>query len=121
MEEEAEMAVRLSDSNGDGLLGLEDFTKLMEGTEEDRNKESELIGAFGMYEDIYIYGSATRHYRDTSVKIDNWELGHQCDAVSHWKITIGKMASVAMHRYLDGPLKNDNCHLAGLRDMVMCQ
>ncbi|KAF3632122.1 putative cytochrome 83B1-like [Capsicum annuum] len=101
MEEEAEMAVRLSDSNGDGLLGLEDFTKLMEGTEEDRNKESELIGAF--------------------VKIDNWELGHQCDAVSHWKITIGKMASVAMHRYLDGPLKNDNCHLAGLRDMVMCQ
>ncbi|MCD9642669.1 hypothetical protein HAX54_029576 [Datura stramonium] len=50
-EEEAEMAVRLSDSNGDGLLGLEDFTKLMEGMEEERNKESELIGAFGMYEE----------------------------------------------------------------------
>ncbi|XP_055833898.1 putative calcium-binding protein CML19 [Solanum dulcamara] len=48
--EEAEMAVRLSDSDGDGLLGLEDFTKLMEGMEEERNKESELIGAFGMYE-----------------------------------------------------------------------
>ncbi|XP_059311391.1 putative calcium-binding protein CML19 [Lycium ferocissimum] len=45
--EEAEMAVRLSDSDGDGLLGLEDFTKLME---EERNKESELIGAFEMYE-----------------------------------------------------------------------
>ncbi|KAH0713085.1 hypothetical protein KY289_009044 [Solanum tuberosum] len=48
--EEAEMAVRLSDSDGDGLLGLEDFTKLMEGMEEERNKESELMGAFGMYE-----------------------------------------------------------------------
>ncbi|KAH0715691.1 hypothetical protein KY284_008596 [Solanum tuberosum] len=44
--EEAEMAVRLSDSDGDGLLGLEDFTKLMEGMEEERNKESELMGAF---------------------------------------------------------------------------
>ncbi|CAN4119128.1 unnamed protein product [Withania somnifera] len=42
------MAVRLSDS--DGLLGMEDFTKLMEGMEEERNKESELIGAFAMYE-----------------------------------------------------------------------
>ncbi|XP_006340311.1 putative calcium-binding protein CML19 [Solanum tuberosum] len=48
--EEAEMAVRLSDSDGDGLLGIEDFTKLMEGMEEERNKESELIGGFGMYE-----------------------------------------------------------------------
>ncbi|KAK4358511.1 hypothetical protein RND71_020740 [Anisodus tanguticus] len=51
-EEEAEMAVRLSDSDGDGLLGLEDFTKLME---EERNKESELIGAFGMYEEMEGY------------------------------------------------------------------
>ncbi|KAK4369590.1 hypothetical protein RND71_013382 [Anisodus tanguticus] len=50
--EEAEMAVRLSDSDGDGLLGLEDFTKLME---EERNKESELIGAFGMYEEMEGY------------------------------------------------------------------
>ncbi|KAM3303238.1 putative calcium-binding protein CML19 [Capsicum chacoense] len=49
-EEESEMAVRLSDSDGDGLLGLEDFTKLMEGTEEERNKECELIGAFCLYE-----------------------------------------------------------------------
>ncbi|XP_060169977.1 putative calcium-binding protein CML19 [Lycium barbarum] len=48
-EEEAEMAVRLSDSDGDGLLGLEDFTKLME---EERNKESELKGAFAMYEEM---------------------------------------------------------------------
>ncbi|KAJ8568357.1 hypothetical protein K7X08_027890 [Anisodus acutangulus] len=50
--EEAEMAVRLSDSDGDGLLGLEDFTKLME---EERNKESELIGAFAMYEEMEGY------------------------------------------------------------------
>ncbi|XP_060168852.1 putative calcium-binding protein CML19 [Lycium barbarum] len=48
-EKEAEMAVRLSDSDGDGLLGLEDFTKLME---EERNKESELKGAFAMYEEM---------------------------------------------------------------------
>ncbi|XP_059300283.1 putative calcium-binding protein CML19 [Lycium ferocissimum] len=45
--EEAEMAVRLSDSDGDGLLGFEDFSKLMEG---EKNKESELRGAFEMYE-----------------------------------------------------------------------
>ncbi|CAN4119129.1 unnamed protein product [Withania somnifera] len=51
-EEEAEMAVMLSDSDGDGLLCLEDFTKLVEGMEEERNKESELIGAFGMYEEM---------------------------------------------------------------------
>ncbi|CAN4120126.1 unnamed protein product [Withania somnifera] len=55
-EEEAEMAVRLSDSDGDGLLGLEDFTKLME---EERNKESELIGAFGMYEEMEGSGYVT--------------------------------------------------------------
>ncbi|XP_019197769.1 PREDICTED: putative calcium-binding protein CML19 [Ipomoea nil] len=49
--EEAEMAVRLSDSDGDGLLGLEDFAKLMEGkgVEEER-KEGELMEAFKMYE-----------------------------------------------------------------------
>ncbi|PHT34927.1 putative calcium-binding protein CML19 [Capsicum baccatum] len=50
--EEAEMAGRLSDSDGDELLGMEDFTKLMEGMEDERNKESELVGAFTMYEDM---------------------------------------------------------------------
>ncbi|KAF3632126.1 putative cytochrome 83B1-like [Capsicum annuum] len=49
MEKEAEVAVRLLNSDGDGLLGFEDFTKLMEGMEKERNKKSELIGAFGMY------------------------------------------------------------------------
>lgn len=45
------MAVRLSDSDGDGMLGLEDFSKLMEGSDvEEKNKESELRGAFEMYE-----------------------------------------------------------------------
>lgn len=43
--EEAEEAVRLSDSDGDGMLGIEDFTKLMEGGK----KEDELREAFGMY------------------------------------------------------------------------
>lgn len=41
--------MRLSDSDGDGMLGLEDFSKLMELGEKD-NKESELRGAFEMYE-----------------------------------------------------------------------
>ncbi|CAK9178258.1 unnamed protein product [Ilex paraguariensis] len=43
--EEAEMAVQSSDSDGDGMLGLEDFAKLMEGGAEDELRE-----AFGMYE-----------------------------------------------------------------------
>lgn len=43
-DEEAEMAVRLSDADGDGMLGLDDFTKMMkEGAEE------ELREAFVMY------------------------------------------------------------------------
>ncbi|KAM7526323.1 hypothetical protein LguiA_016225 [Lonicera macranthoides] len=46
--EEAELAVRSSDSDGDGKLGLEDFAKLMEASgEEERNYE--LKEAFGMY------------------------------------------------------------------------
>ncbi|KAF3659743.1 putative calcium-binding protein CML19 [Capsicum annuum] len=48
--EEAEEAVRLSDSDGDGLLGLDDFSKLMEGEKNNSNKEGELRGAFEMYE-----------------------------------------------------------------------
>ncbi|KAK9063998.1 hypothetical protein SSX86_017870 [Deinandra increscens subsp. villosa] len=43
-DEEAEMAVRSSDADGDGVLGLEDFAKMMkEGEVED------LRGAFVMY------------------------------------------------------------------------
>ncbi|PWA62770.1 calmodulin-like 38 [Artemisia annua] len=43
-DEEAEMAVRSSDADGDGVLGFEDFTKMMkEGAEE------ELREAFRMY------------------------------------------------------------------------
>ncbi|KAL8132015.1 putative calcium-binding protein CML19 [Apium graveolens] len=44
---EAEMAVQTADSDGDGMLGLEDFSKLLEGscgTEEDELRE-----AFGLY------------------------------------------------------------------------
>ncbi|PHU03551.1 hypothetical protein BC332_28802 [Capsicum chinense] len=46
------MIVRLSDSNEDGLLGMEDFAKMMEGIKDKRNKESKIIEAFGMYEDM---------------------------------------------------------------------
>lgn len=44
---EAEMAVQTADSDGDGMLGLDDFSKLLEGscgTEEDELRE-----AFGLY------------------------------------------------------------------------
>ncbi|KAJ0763998.1 putative EF-hand domain-containing protein [Helianthus annuus] len=43
-DEEAEMAVRLSDADGDGVLGLDDFAKMMK-----EGEEEELKGAFGMY------------------------------------------------------------------------
>ncbi|VFQ71404.1 unnamed protein product [Cuscuta campestris] len=49
--EEAEMAVRLSDSDGDGLLGPEDFARMMEeeGAAAVAAREEELLGAFKMY------------------------------------------------------------------------
>ncbi|CAN4120125.1 unnamed protein product [Withania somnifera] len=79
-EEEAEMAVRLSDSDGDGLLGLEDFTKLME---EERNKESELIGAFGMYEEMEGSGYIT----PKSLKRMLSRLGHST-SIDNCKVMI---------------------------------
>ncbi|VFQ64086.1 unnamed protein product [Cuscuta campestris] len=52
--EEAEMAVRLSDSDGDGMLGFKDFVKLMEGGKGGgvgvEEEEEELREAFGRYE-----------------------------------------------------------------------
>ncbi|CAN4120131.1 unnamed protein product [Withania somnifera] len=79
-EEEAEMAVRFSDSDGDGLLGLEDFTKLME---EERNKESELIGAFGMYEEMEGSGYIT----PKSLKRMLSRLGHST-SIDNCKVMI---------------------------------
>jgi calcium-binding protein CML len=46
---EAEAVVELHDSNGDGLLGLEDFLRLVEGGEEEE-KVNDLREAFKMYE-----------------------------------------------------------------------
>lgn len=43
-DEEAEMAVRSSDADGDGMLGLDDFTKMMK-----EGEEKELREAFVMY------------------------------------------------------------------------
>jgi calcium-binding protein CML len=45
--EEAEEAVHLSDSDGDGELGLEDFVKLVE-TEDEQEKDKSLMDAFRM-------------------------------------------------------------------------
>lgn len=46
--EEAQLAVESSDSDGDGMLGLEDFAKLMEASGEEE-KIGELKEAFGKY------------------------------------------------------------------------
>ncbi|CAN0925305.1 Putative calcium-binding protein CML19 [Linum grandiflorum] len=47
-EEEAEAAVRYSDSDGDGMLDLEDFVRLVEAGDED-DKVQDLREAFKMY------------------------------------------------------------------------
>ncbi|KAH7852837.1 hypothetical protein Vadar_029935 [Vaccinium darrowii] len=50
-EEEAEAAVVLMDSDGDGELGIEDFVRLIEGGEgEEEERVKELREAFRMYE-----------------------------------------------------------------------
>ncbi|KAJ4836898.1 hypothetical protein Tsubulata_037368 [Turnera subulata] len=46
--EEAQVAVRSWDKDGDGALGLEDFQGLMDASEEEKTQE--LRHAFGMYE-----------------------------------------------------------------------
>ncbi|KAG6410173.1 hypothetical protein SASPL_128224 [Salvia splendens] len=46
--EEAEAAVALMDSDGDELLCLEDFVKIVEGAEEEE-KQSDLKAAFKLY------------------------------------------------------------------------
>ncbi|KAL5543943.1 hypothetical protein UlMin_007727 [Ulmus minor] len=47
---EAEIAVESLDSDGDGLLGLEDLVHLMEGGEGEEEKIKDLREAFGMYD-----------------------------------------------------------------------
>ncbi|XP_021686415.2 calcium-binding protein CML38 [Hevea brasiliensis] len=48
--EDAELAVGSSDTDGDGLLGFEDFQRLMESCTSEEGKKEELKQAFGMYE-----------------------------------------------------------------------
>ncbi|WJX25572.1 hypothetical protein P8452_14600 [Trifolium repens] len=47
--EEAEVAVELLDSDGDGLVGLDDFVRFVEGGKEEE-KVNDLREAFKMYE-----------------------------------------------------------------------
>ncbi|KAI4374846.1 hypothetical protein MLD38_012792 [Melastoma candidum] len=47
--EEAESAVRWSDADGDGLLGFEEFVKLVEGCGGEEEQRKDLREAFGMY------------------------------------------------------------------------
>ncbi|KAI3776870.1 hypothetical protein L1987_46660 [Smallanthus sonchifolius] len=49
--EEAEIAAELMDSDGDGLLSLEDLVRLVNGAN-DEQKANDLKMAFKMYEDI---------------------------------------------------------------------
>lgn len=44
---EAEMAVETADSDGDGMLGLEDFSRILE--DESGSEEDEMYAAFEMY------------------------------------------------------------------------
>lgn len=44
---EAEMTVETTDSDGDGMLGLEDFSKILQ--DESGSEEDEIYAAFGMY------------------------------------------------------------------------
>lgn len=48
---EAEVAVEALDSNGDGLLDLEDLIKLMEEDDGEEEKLKDLRQAFGMYDE----------------------------------------------------------------------
>uniref|UniRef100_A0A7N0RAN4 EF-hand domain-containing protein n=1 Tax=Kalanchoe fedtschenkoi TaxID=63787 RepID=A0A7N0RAN4_KALFE len=48
--EEAKTAVKSSDLDGDGMLGFDEFEKLMEGAREEEERERELKEAFHMFE-----------------------------------------------------------------------
>ncbi|KAL8218367.1 hypothetical protein R6Q57_021740 [Mikania cordata] len=80
-DEEAEMAVRSSDADGDGALGLDDFAKMMKEGEEE---EEELRGAFVMYA-----STGGRVITPTSLKKMMRRLG-QSATVSDCKAMIGK-------------------------------
>ncbi|KAI3776871.1 hypothetical protein L1987_46661 [Smallanthus sonchifolius] len=49
--EEAEIVAKLMDSDGDGLLSLEDLVRLVDGANDEQNA-NDLKMAFKMYEDI---------------------------------------------------------------------
>ncbi|XAR58267.1 hypothetical protein NMG60_11026702 [Bertholletia excelsa] len=51
VKEEAEAAVMMVDSDGDGMLGLEDFVRMVEGpAAAEEEKEKDMMEAFKMYE-----------------------------------------------------------------------
>ncbi|KAK9067368.1 hypothetical protein SSX86_014695 [Deinandra increscens subsp. villosa] len=57
-EEEAEMVAELMDSDGDGLLSLDDLVKVIEGANEEE-KVKDLKMAFKMYEEVEGCGCIT--------------------------------------------------------------
>ncbi|XP_009106331.1 calcium-binding protein CML38 [Brassica rapa] len=48
-DEEAEAAVRLSDTDGDGMLDFQEFAQLIKGDDDQEDKKTELKEAFRMY------------------------------------------------------------------------
>ncbi|KAF3516388.1 hypothetical protein DY000_02064104 [Brassica cretica] len=48
-DEEAEAAVRLSDTDGDGMLDFQEFAQLIKGDDDQEEKKTELKEAFRMY------------------------------------------------------------------------
>ncbi|KAH7846691.1 hypothetical protein Vadar_017019 [Vaccinium darrowii] len=75
-EEQAEAVVLLADSDGDGLLGLEDFIRLVEGTEE-KEKVKDLKEAFKMYEDMDECGGTESSITPRSLKRMLSKLGEK--------------------------------------------
>ncbi|GFY87318.1 calcium-binding EF-hand family protein [Actinidia rufa] len=79
--EEAEAMVVLMDSDGDGQLGLDDFVRLIEGTEEEE-KVRDLREAFKMYEMEDGSGCITpRSLKRTLSKLGEKKSFHECKSM----------------------------------------
>ena len=75
--EEAEAVVQTLDSDGDGLLSLEDFVKLMEGEGEGEEKIKELREAFKMYDiDDKIYVAVVVIKSPSPMKFNSTKCRH---------------------------------------------
>lgn len=80
---EVELLVEELDSDGDGLVSLEDLVKLMEEAEEEE-KIRDLKDAFEMYNDSQILGFITPNSLQTMLaRLGQSKSIHQCKAMIH--------------------------------------